>query len=110
MRPALLVMFVAAGCGTTEVHEVLLRAPAAQRKEVPVYVVAQPLGRAMEDAAIVQVFASGEDAAPRRVLESLGSRGLDLGCDAVVRARVDQGATMTVASGVCVRWAKAALP
>jgi hypothetical protein len=92
------------GCGTTEVHEVLLRPVAPSRKEVPVYVVGQPIQRRMDDAAIVQVFASGEDR--RRVLTSLGSRGLDLGCDAIVRARVDEGHTMSVGSGVCVRWAR----
>ena len=94
----------AVACGSTDVHEVLLARPGAPSREVAVYAEGQALPRPARDVALLQVFATGSDAAPSTVLRALGGRGAELGCDAVVRARVDEGRTMSVGYAVCVRW------
>jgi uncharacterized protein YbjQ (UPF0145 family) len=45
------------------------------------------------------------DSSLEDVTEALRERGRQLGCDAVVRVRVELGYTMSHGYGVCVRWA-----
>lgn len=106
MRLAALLL-VCGGCGFAEVHEAVLRPPAAPSRRVEVYVERAPLPRPVDDVAVVQVFASGDRADPQSVLDVMAARGSALGCDAIVRARVDSGGSLSVGSGVCVKWQRA---
>ena len=103
----LLVLSIAlAGCGFTEVHEVLLRPsapPAAQGVEV--YVGGQNPQRPFYEVGLLQAVGHGSDANAEHITKTLALRAASVGCDAVVRVHVDQGYSMANVVGVCVRWA-----
>lgn len=102
---AALVLAVTAACGRTELHEVVLRAPTAPpSRPVEIYVVGQDPGRPYDEVALVEAVGFGADADVEHVVHALGHRAGELGCDAVVRVRVDTGSTMVHGYGVCVRW------
>lgn len=102
----ILALLGLAACGHTEVHALLLRpheAPAAHDPDL--YFEGRGPGRPVYELAIVQVIGFGADANPEDVASALVARGRELGCDAIVRARVDQGVTRAHGVGVCVRYA-----
>jgi hypothetical protein len=102
---AAFVLAVTAACGRTELHEVMLRAPAVPpSRPVEIYVVGQDPGRPYDEVALVEAVGFGADADAEHVVRTLGHRAGELGCDAVVRVRVDTGSTMVHGYGVCVRW------
>ena len=95
-----------AGCGFTEVHEVLLRPsapPAAQGVEV--YVGGQNPQRPFYEVGLLQAVGHGSDANAEHITKAIALRAASVGCDAVVRVHVDQGYTMANVVGICVRWA-----
>ncbi|MGH7285124.1 MAG: hypothetical protein ACRELY_26675 [Polyangiaceae bacterium] len=103
---AIFVGFACAGCGSTEVHQILLREPTMQsRGQIEVYVVGgTPPRRPFYEVAYVQAIGHGSDADVEDVTRALANRGARLGCDAIVRVHVELGTTRAHASGVCVSW------
>ena len=94
-----------AGCGYTETHDVVLRSQTAIRPHaVEVYVGTQAPVRPFYEVALVQVVGHGNEANMESVTRALGARASALGCDAIVRVRVDSGYAMANGVGVCVRW------
>lgn len=103
---ALTTLTTLAGCGHTESHAALLRAPQpANRGTVELYIVDQPGPvRPFYDVAIVQAVGFGADANPEDVAHALTEKAASLGCDAVVRTFIDIGYTRAHAAGVCVKY------
>ena len=100
-----------AGCGYTEMHEVVLRAPSPPSgRAVEVYMVGQSPSRPFYEVALLQVIGHGTDANLEETVKSLTVRASSLGCDAIVRIAVDQGYSIAHGFGVCVRWAEVAVP
>jgi len=95
-----------AGCGHTETHAALLRAPQPARAgDVELYVVDQAMPtRQFYEIAMVQAIGFGADANPEDVTKALATKAAALGCDAVVRVSIDLGYTRAHASGVCVKY------
>ena len=95
-----------AGCGFTEVHEVLLRPPGPPAAEgVEVYVAGQNPQRPFYEVGLLQAVGHGSDANGEHITKALALRAARVGCDAVIRVHVDQGYSMANVVGVCVRWA-----
>lgn len=103
---AAFTLLLAAGCGHTETHEALLRAPEARTgKMVELYMADQPPPvRPFYEIAIVQAIGFGNEAHPEDVASALTSKAAKLGCDAVLRTFIDQGYSRAHAAGVCVKW------
>lgn len=100
-----------AGCGSTELHEVLLRRPTgAPHGEVELYVVGRPPSRPYYEVALLQAIGHGTQADVPDVTNALARRGQALGCDAVVGIHVELGSTRAHATGVCVMWRAAVVP
>jgi hypothetical protein len=95
-----------AGCGHMEAHEALLRAPEPPTgRPVELYLADQAIPeRPFYEIALVQAIGFGTEARPEDVAKALTERAERLGCDAVVRAFIDQGYSRAHASGVCVKW------
>ncbi|MDB4946523.1 MAG: hypothetical protein JWP97_6057 [Labilithrix sp.] len=101
-----LAAFALAGCGHSEAHAALLRAPQGRnRGGVELYIVDQagPV-RPFYEVAIVQAIGFGADANPEDVAHALTEKAAALGCDAVVRTFIDIGYTRAHAAGVCVKY------
>lgn len=94
------------GCGHTETHSAMLRAPQPRTgRTVELYVADQPPPtRAFYDIAIVQAVGFGSDANPEDVARGLTDKAALLGCDAVVRVFIDVGYSRAHAAGVCVKY------
>jgi hypothetical protein len=93
------------GCGYTETHEVPLRTatgPTARPAEI--YMADQRAPRPFFEVALLQVLGHGTDANVEDVAKALQVRAAQLGCDAVVRVRIDQGYTTAHGFGVCIRY------
>src|SRR5205823_1975832 len=98
-----------AGCGYTEGHEVILRAPSGPTgREVEVYMEGQALTRPFYEVALLQVVGHGADANMEDVVKALTARASSLGCDAVAQLRVDQGYALAHAVGICVKYTRTA--
>jgi hypothetical protein len=101
----------AVGCGHLEVHELLLRPPEPPApRPAALYFVGRTPDRPYYDVALLQVVGYGDDANMEDVARALAVRAARLGCDAVVRVRIDQGWTRAHAFGVCARWSPAVPP
>lgn len=111
---SVLVCFAAlslVGCGSTEVHEVLLRRPtSAPRGNVELYVVGRPPPRPYYEVALLQAIGNGTHADVPDVTNALEGRAQVLGCDAVVGIHVELGSTRAHATGVCVMWRAGVVP
>jgi hypothetical protein len=103
---SLLVLGGAGGCGHMATHEALLHEPgSAHAGAVELYLADQPVPeRPFTEIALVQAVGFGSQARPEDVARALTERAGSLGCDAVVRAFIDQGYSRAHASGVCVKW------
>jgi hypothetical protein len=101
-----LFAFLVAGCGHMETHQALLRpAETPNRKLVELYLAEQPIpARPFYEIAIIQAIGFGTEAHPEDVAKALTDKAGRLGCDAVLRAFIDQGYTRAHAAGVCVKW------
>jgi hypothetical protein len=62
------------------------------------------------EVALLQAIGHGQSANLAKVVESLISQAAALGCDAVIRVRIDQGSTQASGTGVCVRTGVAVVP
>ncbi|WP_394842482.1 hypothetical protein LZC95_36110 [Pendulispora brunnea] len=95
------------GCGGyTEVHEIILRQPQPPTgRDVQLYVGNQSPSQPFYEMALLQAIGFDGDSDLEDVTEALRERGRQLGCDAIVRVRVELGYTMAHGYGVCVRWA-----
>jgi hypothetical protein len=95
----------AVGCGHVELHELLLRAPEPPATHPPaLYFAERTPDRPLYDVALLQAVGYGDDANVEDVARALTQRAAKLGCDVVVRVRVDQGWARAHAFGVCARW------
>jgi len=96
----------AAGCGHTETHQAMLRAPAERTGgNVELYMADQPTPqRPYSEIAFVQAIGFGSDAHPEDVARALTEKAGSLGCDAVLRTFVEVGYSRAHAAGVCVKW------
>ncbi len=94
------------GCGHTETHQAMLRAPEPPTgKMVELYMADQPTpARPFYEIALVQAIGFGAEAHPEDVARALTDKAGKLGCDAVLRTFIDQGYSRAHASGVCVKW------
>jgi hypothetical protein len=104
-RLALLALLLA-GCGHTETHAAMLRAPQPQTGHaVELYLADQQVPvRPYYEIALVQAVGFGSDANPEDVTKALTNKAGVLGCDAVVRVFIDVGYSRANAAGVCVRY------
>jgi hypothetical protein len=95
-----------AGCGHSETHVAMLRAPQPSTGHpVELYLVDQATPtRPFFDIAIVQAIGFGTDATPEAVAHALTAKAEALGCDAVVRTSIDVGYSRAHAAGVCVKY------
>jgi hypothetical protein len=94
-----------AGCGHTETHAAMLRAPQPRTSKVELYVMGQaPPARPYYEIALVQAIGFGSDATPEDVAHALNEKAASLGCDAVVRVYIDVGYSRANASGTCVKF------
>jgi hypothetical protein len=95
-----------AGCGHTETHTAILRAPEpATGRPVELYVADQAApARPFYDLGFVQAIGFGSDANGEDVTRALTDKASQLGCDAVVRVFIDIGYSRAHASGVCVKF------
>jgi hypothetical protein len=103
---ALAAVTALAGCGHTETHAAMLRAPQPRTgRAVELYVADQAMPtRPFYDVAIVQAVGFGSDANPEDVARALTEKAATLGCDAVVRVFIDIGYSRAHAAGVCVKF------
>lgn len=95
-----------AGCGHSETHAAMLRAPQPRTGHaVELYLADQASpARPFFDIAIVQAIGFGSEATPEAVAHALTEKAGALGCDAVVRASIDVGYSRAHAAGVCVKF------
>ncbi len=97
---------VFAGCGYTELHEVVLRTPTAPSgRPIEIYMYGQVPPRPFFEIALLQAIGHGADANLADLVKGLTNRATQLGCDAVIRVQIEQGTTMAHAFGVCAGWA-----
>jgi hypothetical protein len=111
--PALVALAsLATGCGHTETHAAMLRAPQPPTaRSVELYLADQAVPtRPFYDIAIVQAIGFGSDATPEDVTHGLTDKAAALGCDAVVRVFIDVGYARAHAAGVCVKYLGEAPP
>jgi hypothetical protein len=110
MRRALLAMVLvgtaSAGCGHTETHVAMLRAPQPRTEHAAELYVADQAAptRPYFEIALVQAVGYGNEATPEAVTRALTERAATLGCDAVVRTFIDLGYSRAHAAGVCVKY------
>ncbi|MBN9159717.1 MAG: hypothetical protein J0I07_02040 [Myxococcales bacterium] len=99
-------LLVAAGCGHTETHQAMLRAPEQPTgRTVELYIAEQPLpARPFYEIALVQAVGFGNEAHPEDVARALTEKAGRLGCDAVLRTFIDQGYSRAHATVFCVKW------
>jgi hypothetical protein len=104
-RLAVVLALLVAACGTTNRYRVLtgVPGPAGNQAEVAFVPEGRGLPASFTEVAIVQAVGHGTHADLTHVLEGLRVEAASLGCNAVVRMRIDRGATMAYGSGVAVR-------
>jgi hypothetical protein len=97
-------------CGSTRTFRVLTGQPAAPHdRGVTIQMAGGPDPAVnMREIAIVQAFGSGTNADLEHVIDGLTREAQRLGCDAVIRVRVDQGSSGASANGVCVAFVESA--
>ena len=101
---AVLPFLVLTGCGTLETHSVVTGAPsAAQTGPVDIVLEGSKEPEGLEEVAIVQAVGRGSKADLEDLIDGLKEEARLLGCDAVVRVHVDQGAAVASASGIAGR-------
>ena len=96
-----LALSCAACASTTEAHHFRLGPPAAPTTRVDLFDGVP--ARSYAEAGFVQAFAYGATAGDP-VVRALSNEARAMGCDAVVRVRLDLAEGIVHAAGVCVRW------
>ncbi|MEZ4410915.1 MAG: hypothetical protein R3A52_31225 [Polyangiales bacterium] len=104
MRRAWVVVAVAlAGCGHTSVHRWVI-GPVGAPSRVPARVFsARGATPPAAEVALVEAVGTGTHADGDQAIEALRREAQSMGCDAVLRVEVAQGANTTVATGVAAR-------
>lgn len=93
-------------CGTTRTSRVVTgKASAPYSGEVKILMDGAPVPEGMEEVALVQATGYNLHANLEHVIEGLRAEASALGCDTVVRVKVDQGSAQASANGVCMRTA-----
>jgi hypothetical protein len=101
-RFALALLIALCSCGSVETHRYATAPPRASTEDAAV--VPDVPARPFVEAGFVQAIAYGTEAVPAAVTRALAREGRAMGCDAVVRTRIDEAPGMLHASGVCARW------
>ena len=101
-----------AGCGHVETREMVLRPNelTEPKGRAEIYVGAQKPPRPVYEVALLQAFATGDSATLENLTGALAARAGQLGCDAVLRVRVDTGRGQSHAYGVCARYGRSEAP
>jgi hypothetical protein len=98
------VLVAVASCGSTTTHHVLTGKPShARGGDVRVVMESAEVPAGIDEVAIVQAVGQGTEADLEHVIEGLKEEARALGCDVVVRVRIDQGSSTAAASGVAGR-------
>lgn len=105
------LVLLLAGCGYV-VGSHLITGPVGPPHSGPVTVVMEnaPVPFAFTEVAVLQAIGHGVRANLADVLGALQTQAAALGCDAVIRIRIDQGSGMASGTGVCVRTGYGAPP
>ncbi len=98
------LLLLSSACAHPESHVALVRDPLPPVSTVEVVSADTPVTRGYTELGLVQAFGFGDAAASDEVLRELRLRAGSLGCDGVIRVRVDVGYTRSHAAGTCVRW------
>jgi len=94
---------LAAGCGSTSTYRVMLGRPGpvvANAARVRLSRLAHIPGFRVREVALVQAIGRGSHADLAHLAEGLEAEAISLGCNAIVRFRVDQGTQQAVAIGI----------
>ncbi|MBT9558300.1 MAG: heavy metal-binding domain-containing protein [Myxococcales bacterium] len=100
LASALLLPFLIA-CGSIQAHHVNTGQPSPPHTgDVRVVLLGSPEPSPFREIAIIQVRAHGNKANLPSVVQAMQERARQLGCNAVIRVRIDQGTAMA-ANGIC---------
>jgi len=92
------------GCGSIETSRVMTGPPGAPYSgPVAVVMESAPPPPQFVEVAILQANGYGSRADLANVIAALQAEAQRLGCDAVIRVRVDQGYAQASGTGVCIR-------
>lgn len=98
-----LAVLFAAGCARLKSDHVLIGQPGPPHGNAVRIVMIGAPEPTIEEVAILQVAASGHKADLPHLMDALTQEAQRLGCDAVVRVRLDKGTTQATVSGVAGR-------
>jgi hypothetical protein len=111
---AALLCVVLSGCGHIDTHAALVRSgsggglPLPHARPVALYMGPAEPSHRFEEIAVVQAIGVGAKSTMEDVAQALSARAAALGCDAVLRIRIDVGYTRTHGAGICVVWLRPA--
>jgi hypothetical protein len=89
--------------GSLETHHVLTGPPGPPSQGVQIFLQGQPSPPGLHEVAIVQAVGTGNKAKLETVIDGLKVEGQQLGCTAVINAKIDQGSGTASATGTCMR-------
>lgn len=98
------LMLALGGCGSLATEHVITGAtygPTAG--QVRVFMENEPPPPSFEEVALVRAFGAGNRATLASVIEGLRAEAQEVGANAVIRVRIDQGSSGMAALGVAVR-------
>jgi hypothetical protein len=96
-----LLLVLACACGTLENHHVITGQERARHEgQVRVLMIGEPVPNTFAEVAIVQSVGTGKQAQREPLLQALRLEARRLGCNALVRVRLDLGQSHATAVGV----------
>ncbi len=101
---ALSVALSLTACAHAESHAAMFREPRPPVSSVDLISADTPVTRPYTELGLVQAFGFGDTAASEDVVRELRARAASLGCEGIIRMRIDVGYTRSHGAGVCVRW------
>lgn len=109
MRRAWVALALAlVGCGHTSVHRWVIGPVGAPSREPPRVFSARGATPPAAEVALLEAVGTGTHAEGDLAIEALRREAQRMGCDAVLRVEVAQGANTTVATGVAARLGQSA--
>jgi hypothetical protein len=103
-RLVLCTALLLTACGGTQTSLVVTGRPSASYTgQVAVIMDGATLPSNFEEVGIVQAIGHGDEADMPHVIEGLRQKAASLGCDTVIRVKVDQGVTIASGTGVAIR-------
>ncbi|HSC87363.1 MAG TPA: hypothetical protein VLC09_08850, partial [Polyangiaceae bacterium] len=97
----LLTNLLLLGCGSIQTEHSLLGTPRSRWSgNVTVVMEGQKPPEGVQEIAILQVAATGDQANMPNTIDALKARAAELGCNTVVNVRIDRGSAMST-TGVC---------